>query len=1228
MSVINQNGILNSIHDSLRPGSALIDGRTEQDWLRFLSDFAGLLNFYDQDNTVNGNWAPFLLKDPVFLMAAISGTEFVKLHSVYLRLCHKLEQLLLLSSAPEKGLSVSFNQLFDYLTGIFIKIRHWVGYMQRTAVDYPLKSYVLQQIRMTFANALQALFSLRREFCYAAMVNGMKPADATQLSAFEGDEQRIWKEGELQAPYWEIMGLLHPVKANTVPAVFKALTTAGDRLFNFLKVIVNQAAAEFDRLSKLKSSFPDTTLLRTFVNLLKIHQQQLNEIGAKHLSFYYKNILKQQQLPELADCAYILATLAKKDDFYTLPAGTLFDAGADVQQQPVVFESTEEVVLNPAAIPAAYTLSRVAASGLSILQLQTVANPGVIQQDENGQILSWDTLGSPIYSPLIQQPLGFAVASPMLLLREGARTIVMTLGYTGTVNDKMMQQATCLLSTATAWWTVPATIQSSEGLSTQSMVITMNLKDTDPAIEAFMLNPDGIQSNWPMFKMVFAQVTTAEVQPPVLHQLQIDVSVSAMDNLQLYNDYGALTTKVAYPPFGPAPALGSNLIIGSQEVFSKPLTALAITLNWAVLPPDFSLYYKIYNLYLNNQLKVSKTPDIPWWKKIFCKKQQQDPTQKDEAAPYNNSCFTVDFQLLETQGWNAVDFQSTPADNSKLLFAIDQGQLTAVSKYTSTKIPAEVCDPELQNQPLKFTELSSSGFMKMELTGPVYGFGSAIYPDVVAAVTLYNAQILYNHANGVCVDPATLPFTPKLKSCTAAYSASVQYVFDGTGGLNTAQAAGKDYPVTCFLYGPFGNYPVYDQLNPLPAQTDTIGGAVTPALGVPLYTAYRYDGFLYLAVEDLVPASNLNLYFELTAKPVTSTAAVKPVTEPSPEIAYYYLSATGWSPLTVLSDGTHNLTCTGITSVYIPLDITMESDLMPKTSYWIAIVGKHSSAVAATVLLSTNGVKVQRTAQAAVLPIAQVGAAGVPRIAAGTITKTKDPVPQLGTVTQPFPSFGGRVAEDQERMNQRVSYQLKTKGRAVVSLDYSMLIYQEFSEIYYSTSFYDSIDKITKVYVVRAVENAAAPQAFLPMVSTEQTEQIRLFIQERTSAFSVVKVVNPAFQVVSISAAITLLPGWEFSAVQQQVIAALQLYLSPWIKNQGIQVNIGQEITDVQVSSFIQTLPGVAAVTQVLFKTWLYAQDTVATENTVLLKKVLPLQQGVLFVTDTTHQITLNPVAL
>ena len=750
MTEINQHSVFNSIHEALEPGTSLIDGRTEQDWLRFLSDFAALINFYDQDNTIQGNWEPFLLKDPVFLMAAISGTGFSKLYSLYLRICHKLEQTLLPLN-DKRDLPGSFNELFDHLGRIFIKMRLWTYYLQRSAEEYPFKTDTLLQVRVTIAGYLQAIILLRAELFSAGLITGIRPFDPVFSREFEGYENRIWKEHEFQRPYHQVLELVYPLQANTMAAIFKALTGAAEVLFNFLRLTITEASLEFIRLTKLKSSYPDTTLLRAFVHLLRVHQAQLNGIGEKHLNFYYKEILKQVERPGLADRAFIFAGLAKKDAIVKLPAGTLFDGGTDAENAPVVFENTEVVVLNPAIIPMAYTLSRAPGSDeRSSLQLQTIPDPGVVQKDADGKTLFWDTLGSREASAATQQPLGIAFASPMLLLREGTRQISISLGYTGEADLTMMQQASCYLSTLDAWFPVTAAVQLTDTSSSPMIIFDMELEATDPAIESFLVNPDGIVSSWPMFKLVFNWITVRTVPPPVIHTLQIDVTVSGIETLQLYNDYGALSSKVAYPPFGPSPPAGSSFIIGSNEIFSKPLSTLTVQLNWSLLPPDFSAYYQAYNLYLNNRLRISKTPETSWWEKIFGVKSKPAPVEEEVDSPYNNSCFTVDFQLLETQSWKPVAFNAVtetssdttvPADLS-LFFIAEDGTPAALSTYSSSAAELLTCDPFLQNEPLKFTEVSTSGFMMMELSGPEYGFGSGIYPSVVSAVTLNNARIL------------------------------------------------------------------------------------------------------------------------------------------------------------------------------------------------------------------------------------------------------------------------------------------------------------------------------------------------------------------------------------------------------------------------------------------------------------------------------------------------------
>ncbi|WP_025146701.1 hypothetical protein [Pedobacter jeongneungensis] len=1231
MKLVNANSILNSVTEALQPGASLIDGRTEQDWLRFLSEFATLINFYDQDNAVHGNWEPFILKDPVFLMATIAGTNFTKLYNLYLHTCHKLEQ--------QNDLATTFNQLFDQVTFIFIKIQNWMHYMQQSAANYPLKTYVAEQIRATFADSLQAIIDLRQELFGSAMLVGLIPTNPSVIWKLDTYEYRIWREGVFKGPYWKLMGLLPFLKDNAIAAIFKAVTHIGDALFNFLQVIVKQANIEYDRLSKLKGSFPDTTLLRTFIHLLKVQQTQLNQISDKHLRFYYRDILKQTERKATTDRSYLTASLAIETAVVNLPKGTLFDAGTDAQKNPIVFASTDDVILNPAAIPLAYTLSRAPAPNqLSYLQLQKIANPGMVQKDTAGAVLSWDTLGNHQPNPGIQQALGIAFASPILLLREGTRQLKLSLTYTGTPDLNMLRSAKCYLSTLKDWFEVSADFQLDETDPAQPIIITIVLQSTDPAIERFLINPDGVVSAWPMFKLVFNQVTSATVAPPILQSLKIEVNVTGMETFQLYNDYGALSSKVAFPLFGPTPAYGSNFIIGSDEIFSKPVGSLKIALNWSALPPDFSYYYQAYNLYLGKKLNIAATAKPSLCEKIFGKKQADPVPFPELTEPYNNKCFVVGFQVLEEKNWKLVTFNTlppakTPTDNTvtpvaasttvsdqtaaeeatSLLFVTDNGEMNTLSEYASTSIPLSACNPDLQNQPMKFTETSTGGFIKMDLKGPDYGFGPAVYPNVVSAVAIYNSQILYNNENVAFVAAAQLPFTPKLKSFSATYTAGVEYVFNSE---NKDAATIEDYPFQAFLYTPFASYVVYDNLNQPPVQKYTIGDATNNQSGIPLYASYNCDGYLYLAVDHLIPASSFNIYFELARKYVMDNPVAA-------EVSYYYLGTEGWAPLTILTDGTDNLTSSGIVTLNIPANITLTSVLMPPKCYWIVIVANDISHVAATVLLSTNGISVQR------LDTAPNDAVNVPAIAANTISKTKSPLPKISAVQQPFPSFGGKVAENAITMNWRVSNRIKTKDRATSASDYIRLIKQEFNDIYDAAVIYDPVLKCTNIYVVQAVDSWMTPHAFLPMVSVSEEEKLQRYLKQKTSAFSVVKVSNPDFQAITVYAVITVQQGYEFSAVQQTLTHALNIYLSPWIKSTSAQVEIYQEITDVQVAAFIKTLSGVAAVESVAFKTWMYQPELNATPVTASLQtSVGPIEKSALVISNLVHQISLKSLAV
>jgi len=127
MKFINQNSAVLSLSSALDPSYAVIDGRKEIDRLKFLTDFSSLINFYDQENKINGNWNPFLMKDPVFLTASIAKVNFNKLHNQFLKTCKSLNHLINNPVINDKhqDISISFNQIFNQLLSIFFRIERW-----------------------------------------------------------------------------------------------------------------------------------------------------------------------------------------------------------------------------------------------------------------------------------------------------------------------------------------------------------------------------------------------------------------------------------------------------------------------------------------------------------------------------------------------------------------------------------------------------------------------------------------------------------------------------------------------------------------------------------------------------------------------------------------------------------------------------------------------------------------------------------------------------------------------------------------------------------------------------------------------------------------------------------------------------------------------------------------------------------------------------------------------
>jgi len=282
MSILNQYRALQSQTETLVSNEALIDSRTEQDRLHFLTNFATLINFFDNHNEPYFDWAPALLKDPIFLLASISKNKFSEQGRIELNAISKNRT----GNDVEKGI----DQLCKQLIEGFMLLGSWTHYMTQTNKEYNLKKYVLSEVKTNFSADLWSLLALRHQLFLSSQLSGIKPIKNT---IFKSYDEKVWKQSNGKQPYWEVLNIKHPVTENSNETILDAIVNVGNRLYTFMDQIVSYATHEFELLKKQKSQFPDTLLLRTFVNLLKVQQDQLNTLSAKHLQFYYSSILNK-----------------------------------------------------------------------------------------------------------------------------------------------------------------------------------------------------------------------------------------------------------------------------------------------------------------------------------------------------------------------------------------------------------------------------------------------------------------------------------------------------------------------------------------------------------------------------------------------------------------------------------------------------------------------------------------------------------------------------------------------------------------------------------------------------------------------------------------------------------------------------------------------------------------------------------------------------------------------
>jgi hypothetical protein len=520
---------------------------------------------------------------------------------------------------------------------------------------------------------------------------------------------------------------------------------------------------------------------------------------------------------------------------------------------------------------------------------------------------------------------------------------------------------------------------------------------------------------------------------------------------------------------------------------------------------------------------------------------------KDAAQP------SVKVEFLSAGAWasTAIPAVTIPADGA--------GATTSVELSSDLEKPA--LDAPDYAATAAYGTGARRGFLRLRLSGDL---GQAAYQ---AALLTWLA--------GKGDKPSPQPVAPVAEGVAMSYVATTPIMLD-TGRASAFEARSGQF----FHLAPFGVAERHPHLS------EGVPVSLVPQFGfVRDGVALASEAEFCIGVAGLKPPQNLALLFQAvdgTANPLAE--------KPRPHIDWSYLAGDRWIPFeaAAVRDGTDELLGAGIVTLAVPREASSDSSLMPAGMHWIrAAVHERSDAVCRLRLVAAQAL------EAVFVDRGNDPGFSASPLPAGTISKLATPVAAVKSLAQPFPSFGGRGAEEPRDFYARVSEQLRHKDRAITLWDHERLILEAFPQVYKvkclnHTRFEPSesgagvyrelaAGHVTLVMVPR-LQGQTFRDPLRPFASLGLLQEIEAFLRRRTSCFARLHVRNPQFEEVRLVFAARLRDGFDESHSVRQLQQAITRFLSPWAFGGG-SPSFGGKIYKSVLIDFVEDQPSVDYVT-------------------------------------------------
>jgi hypothetical protein len=927
-------------------------------------------------------------------------------------------------------------------------------------------------------------------------------------------------------------------------------------------------------------------LIAAFVELYQLPRAAMNGITGRHLDFFYERALGFARRGARPDRAHLLVIPKKNVGVLRIERDQLFTAGKDEAGTELVYASTRETTAVPAEVASIRTIFVDQAAG-AVRFAPAAASADGVGGPLRAEDPSWPAFG---HSTLPEAEVGFAVASPVLRMSEGARkiSIVLALGSGASVPEASALQAGLeAFVTGETQWLSPRSLQAM--VSGETLALELELAadagpvvDYDPAVHGYAYTA-GAPIVQVLLKGGGAAVGYDAIRTLTVRTVEISVTVDGITSLSLESDVGQLDPRRVFQPFGPEPKAGARFMVGCPEALGKRLSSLTLDVTWHGLPSDLRTYYDKY-----------------------------------EAQGVDDGYFTATVRFRDAGSWEAEERGVT-------LFA----PRTAPGAWTKSFKPPQLAASAAglwSAWPHALARLGTSWgklqAARFAMRHPVWRYASPSPPPARPGFvtltlekdflhSLYRKQTISNtirYAKGEAIDgtPIALvvlnePYTPAARAVSLSYSAHSELV-DLASPSKEAFASGD---VEFFHVGPFGQRREHAWLR------SELG--FVPDARVTLVPAFEDEGELLVGLSGIGPGDGVSMLFQVSEGSADPEAPRAPV-------RWSVLSDNQWKPLgpdDLALDTTNELLASGAVRFAIPLAATTQNTLLPAGLVWLrASVADGAEAMSRLVAIATNAVEVELRD-----PDAHPDHLRTP-LPPGRIVKPKLGLAAARAVSQPYSSFGGRPAETPEALRMRAAERLRHRGRAVTPWDYERLVLEAFPELHLvkCVPHADGTRWLTPghvlVVVVPDLRNRNARDPLQPRADADTLARVEAFLRERAGMQVQLHVKNPRYQRVRLDLKVRYRPGEDFNSSTRRLRRELIAALSPWVGDVDRPPVFGGSVHRSVLLEIAERQPYVDYVTE--FKMYSFADPASPREDVAEARALAP---DAILVSDRDHAI-------